>query len=227
MKERSGESGNVVFFVLLAVVLLGLVTAALRSFGVEGANIDKENILLQASQVRQYASELERGVGFILRDSYSEVDIRFAHPDAPAGYGSIGSDPGRQVFHKDGGGAQYRVPSDMISSASNWEFYGHTRLPEVGSDRADLIAVLPDVTLAFCERINKMNGYDPATQPADPTGDCIHSGASTRFSSAALFTASGSANVVDEASFTVKPALQGCVECAGPAYHFYHVILAR
>lgn len=227
MNNRKNESGNVVFFVLLAVVLLGLVTAALRTFGIEGANIDKENLLISASSVRQYASELERAVSFILRNNYSEVEIRFAHPDAPSEYGDITSTPGRQVFDKDGGGAEYRAPSSLISGASSWEFYGHTRLPEVGSDRADLIAVLPDVTVDFCERINKMNGYDAGTQPNDPTGDCIHSGSAYRFSSASLFTASGSANQVDEATFTVKPSQQGCVQCPGPAYHFFHVLLAR
>lgn len=223
----SPDSGNVIFLVLLAIVLVGLVTAALRSGG-EGANIDKETLLINASQVRQYASDLERGVAFIMRDGASESEIRFSN-DLNADYGTPGTVPTREVFHERGGGVEYRLPPAEISTATQWEFYGHTHLPDVGTSAPELVAVLPHVSAAFCAKINEMNSYDAGTQPTDNNGDCINAvddDPTLRFSSGNLFSTGGAIDVTDEASFTVKPAMQGCVQC-GTAYHFFHVLMAR
>ncbi len=223
---RNSESGNVFFFILLAIVLIGLVTVALRSGGDQ--NIDKETLLIQASQVRQYASELERGVAFIMRDGSSETEIRFSN-EVTGDYGVFDSAPTREVFNEKGGGVEYRLPPPEISTATQWEFYGHTHLPDVGTGAPELIAVLPHVNKAFCERINEMNGYNPATQPLDNTGDCINavdSNPALRFTSGNLFSTGGAIDTTNEASFTVKPSMQGCVQCAAN-YHFFHVLMAR
>ncbi len=227
--ESGAESGNVIFFVLLAVALIGLVTAAIRSGG-EGANIDRETTIIRVSEVRQYASELERGIAFIMREGHSESSIRFDHPLVTAGYGTdITLSSATQLFNEIGGGVTYRLPPGDISSAAQWEFYGHTHLPDVGTDAPELVAVLPDITSDdFCERVNDMNGLDLAAPgpPEDTTGECINAGAAFRFTSANQFTTGAGIDTVDEASFTVTPAMQGCVDCGG-SLHFYHVLMAR
>ena len=140
---RSGERGNLLFMILIAVVLVGLLTAAIQSSSrPEGANIDSEALVIKASEVQRYASELERAILFIMQNGKSESDIRFAHSDAHADYGDLSADgdPTDQVFHRLGGAAEYRAPPVDISDGSAWEFYGGTHLPGVGSDRADLVA---------------------------------------------------------------------------------------
>ncbi len=229
--ESGPESGNVIFFILLAVALIGLVTAALRSGG-EGANIDRETVLIRASEVRQYASELERGVAFIMREGHSETDILFSHPLAHADYGVITNSPQTQVFDEVGGGATYRLPPSGITT-DNWEFYGNTHAIDVGAnnpgdERPDLMAVLPNVTKAFCDKINDMNGQTAV--PKEIGGGCPLHDTTLRFTSGAGNQyQDGAVNVLDNAvtSFSVRPAMQACVECPGPAYHFYHVLLAR
>lgn len=220
------ESGNVIFFILLGVILLGLVTAAIRNSGTQGANIDKETLILYASRVRSYATELERAVAMILQDGVSEVDVRFAHGDAAADYGDINDSPEHQVFHREGGGAKYRAAPDRVNNGSAWEFYGNSSLPDVGTDRADLIAVLPNVTTAFCDKINDIIGYN--TTPEDTGGgatDCLYSGNTVRFNSSNLYASSP--NTADEGTFSIKPSTQGCVKCADNSRHFFHVLLAR
>ncbi|MCB9990070.1 MAG: hypothetical protein H6867_01660 [Rhodospirillales bacterium] len=222
---RSSESGNVFFFILLAVALIGMVTVAIRDNG-GGGNIDNETLVINASQVRQYVNDIERGITFIMQDGASESDIRFANT-VNADYGTITDTPTRQVFHELGGAAEYRLPLSTVSGATQWEFYGHTHMPGVGTGNAELIAVLPDVTPDFCRKINDMNGYDPATQPLDNTGsECVNAGAGFRFTSARQFTAAGSVDTTNEATFTVQPAMEGCVQC-GTSYHFFHVLMAR
>jgi len=234
------------FIILMAIVLLGLLTAAIQySSRPEGANIDKETLLIRVTEVQRYASELERAVLFIMQNGKSESDIRFGHPDAHADYGLISDQPDRQVFDRQGGGAKYRDPPDGINDGSAWEFYAGTALPQVGSTRADLVAVLPYVTQAFCERLNQSIGQTTqqpndtgasAASGADP-GTCVQIGALGRFDAGQQFYDSPSTpNTVDESTFTVMPALQGCVLCSldtnganGTAdeYHFYHVLYAR
>ena len=225
-KDRSDEKGNVLFIVLLAIVLIGALTVAVQNSGHEGS-IDKEKLVIRISEVRRYASELERGVRFILPNGHSEVDLRFAHPDADPDYGDLSADSDKsdQMFDRLGGGAQYRTPPPGISDGSSWEFYGHTALPEVGTDEAELVAVLPNVTQAFCEAYNSTLGYDSATQPTD-SSTCINGGSSARFDAGTQF--SSSPNTVNAGTFTYKPSLSGCAQCTtDSSYHVFHVLMAR
>ncbi len=220
---RRNESGNMIFFILLAIVLVGLVTAALRSGGLETANIDREDMVIKVSQVRQNAAELERALGLVMQNGISETDISFAsdHPSASADYGTYNNNPEAEIFNPRGGGASWREPPAGVNDGSAWEFYGDTDVPGIGSDKADLVAVLPNVTALFCTEINKINGQ--TTQPLD-NGTCVHGGAAARFSPGAAPFAS-TPNTMD-GPFAVTPAPEACVSCAG-VFHFYHVLMAR
>ncbi len=240
MVRHHPESGNIIFFILLAVVLIGLVTAALRSGGDEGANVDKEKALLSATQVRQYAAELERAVAFILTDNNaSEVDIRFAHPDAPAAYGNnYNVTPRNQVFSPEGGGAEYRTPPGGVNDGSKWQFYGGTALPNVGdSAQADLIAVLPNVTPEICTKINEIARL--SAPPEDSGGGagtsaCVDLGAGYEFSNTDGTAGTdddyaAAPNTADAASFpAADPVMEGCIKCTGDnSLHYFHVLHAR
>lgn len=233
------EDGNMIFIILLAVALIGALTAAILSgSNTDSANIDEESLALKAGEVQRYASELERGVHYVLQNGTSESAIRFAHDDAPSDYGTLGDPDDRtqtfQVFHRLGGAAGYRAPPSGIqtSTAGNWEFYGTSHIPGIGTSLADLIAVLPNVTPQFCAYINQLN--DQPAIPSDPSaGGCIHAGAAGRFDGGTLYAASP--NEPDASSFaqnaatsSAHPAPQACVQCAGDSsHHFYHVLLAR
>jgi hypothetical protein len=218
------ESGNVIFIILLAIVLIGLVTAAIRSGGGGSEDVDREAVTLDASKIKQYASELERGIAFIMNNGASEADIRFAYADASSDYGNIAATPQFQMFSTQGGGAEYRTPPPAANDGSPWEFYGNTALPNAGTDKADLIAVLPKVTAAICAQLNQMDSYPASTQPSDPAV-CINSGAAARF----IGTYNdGAANTVDGATFPAgKPILDGCVVCGDGTYNYFHALHVR
>ena len=238
-KQKSTENGNILFIVLIAVVLIGLLTAAIQSGNnSETSNIDSETTAIRATEVQRYASELERAINFIVRNEVSENDIRFAHADAHSDYGDLSADadPTDQVFHRLGGGAEYRAPPQGVNNGDAWEFHGTTALPNVGSSAADLIAVLPNVTQEFCQRINAVNNQasdqpedtGTASASASTSGSCLNPGAVARFDNAVQFYATP--NTVDATTFTTLPAKQACVQCTGitgSPYHFYHVIMSR
>jgi hypothetical protein len=220
------ESGNVIFFILLAIILIGLATAAIREGNQGFTDVDRESTVLDESKIRQYASELERGVVFIVNNGASENDIRFAYPDASSDYGDITSNPQFQLFSPKGGGAEYRKPPPGVNDGSPWEFYGNTALPQVGSDRPELTAVLPDIGDDLCKKINQDEGYDAALALTD-SGSCINAGAIFRFRDATQYDDSGP-NTVDTATFpTTKPVMEGCITCADGSHHFFHVLHAR
>jgi hypothetical protein len=238
------EGGNVLFIILLAVMLIGLLSAAILSTNdSQNANIDPETLAIKASQVQSYAAELERGVKYILQNGQSEADLRFAHPDAPSSYGSISTSPATQLFNKSGGGAGYQQPPAGVNDGSRWEFYGGTAVPGAGTSAADLVAVLPNVTESFCQKINALDGQsdqpkDTGTAASGSTaaGDCIFMGDPGRFNDGAGQNFYTTPNTMDETTFTqdpntsaARPAFQACVKCdlSSTSYQFYHVLLAR
>ena len=224
--QNNNEGGNVLFIILIAIVLIGALSAAIQGTSQQNSHIDDETLILRISEAQRYASEFEQGIGYIMQNGFSEVDIRFAHPDAHTDYGDLSADTDKsdQLFAREGGASYYRTPPEGINDGSAWEFYASTAFPEVGSDLAELIAILPNVTQNFCEQINNIIGYD-ATQPTD-TATCLYDGATSRFDASTQFASSP--NTVDTATFSLKPSLQGCVQCSSDSsYHFYHVLMAR
>lgn len=253
-KHRDHERGNVLFMILIAVALIGLLTAAVsRTNRPDGASIDREALVLRVGEVQRYASELERAVNFIMQNGFSERDLRFAHYDAHADYGDFAADTDKrdQIFAREGGGANYRTPPNGVNDGSAWEFYGGTHVPGMGrSDRAELVAVLPHVTAEFCDRINDLNSQSGTmlddgnvTASGANAGECVNVGAIGRFDNGQQFyTTINTMNETaasfehDAATSAARPAAQGCVTCSMDTNaangttderHFYHVLMTR
>ncbi len=225
------ESGNVIFFVLLGILLLGLLTAALRNSGIEGTSIDNESATISVTRLKDQANALERGVAFIIQNGASENDIRFSHPDADPSYGDINNSPRFQVFSREGGGAEYLAPPPGLNDGTSWHFYGHTDAPQVGSNAADLIAVLPHINAQACTIINKQLNQAGTMQDDGGTAlaaGCVYGPAGMRFSSNGQYSAPAENTMKeDDSSFSSKPATSGCVTCADGSRHYFRVLLAR
>lgn len=231
--ERKNERGNIMFMILIAIVLIATLTAVISNTSdTQNSSIDNETLAIRASEIQRYAAELERGITYIMQNGTSEQDIRFAIPTDSAnatGYGDLAADtdPSDQMFHPNGGAANYRAaPDDVQTTASAWEFYGGTHIPGVGTSKADLIAVLPFVTQQMCEKINALN--DQTATPAEDGSGNLYGGTTGRFGSGGTVVTfnDSTTNTLDAATFSKTPAMQACVT-VGTDYHFYHVIMAR
>lgn len=227
---KTSQSGNMLVYILGAIFLMGILLVALRSGYQPGAGIDAESAMLKAAQIQKYASELERGVGFIMNNGRSETDVRFAHASAAGGYGTPGDTPVRQVFEPNGGGVEWQAPpsgSQTVTTA--WVFSGANAAAGVGSTCAaascsDLIAILPNVTKEICITLNNNAGVtNPSTSPPVETGNV---NSSTLFSG--TFTYAQDIAVTGGHTFAKK---EGCYEGGGtPAagtFHYYRVLMAR
>lgn len=228
--NTTSQSGNVLIYILGAIFLLGILVVMVKGSGSGGANIDEETLILRVQEIQEYGNELEAAVGFIMQNGHSEVDIRFAHPDADSGYGDITDTPSRQVFSRNGGGATYREPPNGIQTTTTpWFFSGHNGADGVGTtcvgaECSDLVAMLNYVTKDFCVLLNEKNNIENAA--GDPPQDqgFVHI--------ATPFTAFVAGNrIQDQGTGYLFGKLEGCFEGdSGPAagtYHYYRVLLAR
>jgi len=233
--RRRHQSGNMLIYILGAIVLMGVLVVLVKGSMQPGTGIDAENVELQVSRVQTYASALERAVNYILMSGNSEADIRFAYTGAAAAYGTVGDTPKRQVFEQAGGGLVYTAPPTGANDGTAWQFYGTTHITDMGTDtagtrKAELIAVLPHVTLAFCNTVNqsvKQNidlGTTAAPVVSDP-GACVNAGAGSEF--AGTFLSGAAANTLDDTKLSYKPAKEACVRCADNTLNYYRVLMGR
>lgn len=231
VRNRASISGNMFIYILGAIFLLGLLIVIIKGNVQEGSGIDGEKVTLAAGEVQKQAGEFERAVNYILRDGVSESDIRFAHPDALLAYGDITLLPRNQVFDVTGGGAEYESPPAGVNDGTAWQFFGNTHITDLGTDedttkKAELLAVLPNVTEAFCARINFINqqSIDLEVDTDLAADGCIYA-AGDEF--AGTFTDEAGANALESTLFTKHPAKEACVRCDDDSLHYYRVLHVR
>lgn len=235
MSPPSKTAGNMLLYILGAILLLGILIVLVKGSFQEGTGIDGEKISMQVSEVQRYASELERGVNYILHEGNSETDIRFAIPDTnTAPYGDITVTPTHQVFDPSGGGVEYKLPPTGVNDGTKWQFYATTHIENLGTNeatpgtsdgntKAELLAVLPKVTRDFCERVNltvhQTINLDNTTL-AGPY--CV-------YDSGNEFTGTYTTGSVllSPTQVTNNPAKELCVKCSNGTFNYYHVLLTR
>ncbi len=217
--RKKNQSGNAFFYILIAIVLIGLLTAALRSDkGGTNENIDKEAASLQANRIMQYAAEVERGVRFLLDNGASEADLRFAFPGANASYGVITDTPSNQVFSMQGAKVPYRQPpANSTTAAANYEYTAGIAIYGMGSNKADLVLTLSSVALPVCTAINQRLGITTMPQASNCPVTAGFSG-----------TYEASPVTLTYAVTPTSPVLQTCLYCSNlSAYVYAYTLLAR
>ena len=227
---RQGESGNLFFYIFLAVALLGALTFAVsrggRS-GVEGLAEDRERLV--ATEILSYADSIKKTVSQLRLRGSKFSDLRFAHADLDAGYGAPGASAAHEIFHRSGGAAIYQAAStEATDSPQDWVFTAANEADLAGSTCgaaacSDLLLLLPDVKRGICLQINDLLGIPPDAS-GDPPKD-------TAVDAATLFAGSESyaetiGDEPDSAALSGRQA--GCfLETASGNYFFYQVLSAR
>lgn len=234
-QRQISQSGNILVYILGAIVLLGLLIVITKGNYQPGTGIDEEASVIKVTQVRRYSSELERGIAYAMQNGATETELRFAHDKAAAGYGTYGTNPEAEIFHPRGGGVEWRDPPAGIQTAvTPWVFTAANTVKQVGSQCADaactdLVAILPNVTRTACIQFNKSIGTpNPNDAPPKETGTIR---LNTLF--AGSYTYNQNIDVTGE-YLTRQP--EGCFEGSHASdpnlgltgrYYYYKVLLAR
>jgi len=133
-----------------------------------------ESCKVPSEQIMQYPGGLRTAVIRMTLSGIAPQEISFDPPDSP----EIEINPQQQIFHRSGGGAKYvRSVSDFYNSSVckdsvgpynkglKWAFNWNHNLKVKGTDEADLIAILPDVTYSICNEIAQKAGYAGLPKP--------------------------------------------------------------
>ena len=239
MKENT-QKGNALFFILIAVVLLGLLTMVLSRGGskVEQSGDFERNRIL-AGQILRYAKSIETAVQEMKFRDISENDISFENPDTATDYTNANCDaagdrsyPGCLLFDVEGAGLTYRnFPN--ANDGSDWIFTGAnnvgTTAGPIGSTADgtgnDIIMLLPNANDSLCIQINRdLDVGTAGTLPVETTGI-----ATTAFTGA--FPTGGPTLLDgDPTPFELNNQTAGCFIDENPdpdVTYFYYVILAR
>lgn len=237
MAENENENGNVLWFILITVALLGFLTAFL-SRGTSSTNQtgDIERARIKASALLQYTKSIETAVQNMALKGISESDLDFIEIDAAYDNPNCTTNE-CNIFHQDGGAVTYRSPSKILSNAgftNNWVISTGNRVGGMGCDNntdncRDLLLLLSGIPQSICKQINNLSGItnpsgDPPQQQYIEEGDPFI-GSFTGNTQNRLIGGTDTTNEAPQVSYKGT----GCVTkfSGTPTNYLYQVLIAR
>lgn len=224
---RSSESGNVLFYIFIAVVLFGGLSFAVSQSG-RGSltQMTQDRNRLAATELIDYSDSLAKAVGMMRLRGTTLAALRFSHPNlSSASYDAPGTQaPENEVFNSDGGAMIYRRPPEAVSNAAtDYAFLSAISVTNIGSTCAtatcaDLVVAVPGVNTEICDLINRIGGN---TKKGDP----IPVNANFNFTD----TFKGSMTVPTAVNAgALAGRLYGCLfNTADTTHYFYRVLWAQ
>jgi len=225
------QKGNALFLILIAVALFAALSYAVTQSGRSGGGVDKEKLILQASQVIDYVGQVEQTISRMrLINGCADTDISFENP-ITAGYTNATSpaDKSCHVFDPEGGGLSYNAPNsawfDLTHSAEaryqEWFFTGRPMIWSQGTDASELMIALPYITLELCQELNKKLGTSiPPTLENDGPYDLT-------IPFVGAYVPSGPGPDANDGEYTNCVEGDGTTFLTAGGYHFYHILIAR
>jgi len=247
------QKGNALWFILIAIGLLGLLTVMLSRGGSSTNETgDYEQNVIAANEILSYAKNMENAVQGLLARGCSENELSFWHDsddngteDASDDYYNPNSptDHSCHIFDVAGAGLSWNTPNErwLDSSKNSKTFYReysfHTNCvngvgrtlndcnnPSSAKIEADLIIALPYIQKDICSALNKAVN-DNSDIPIDPF-NYIHT--------PSVFKGSFVQNSTAVNFTPLKNPNSGCLTgdgggifVASNEYGFYHVLHAR
>jgi hypothetical protein len=226
-RHHDAERGNVLWFILIVVVLLGALTMALsRSATNVDQSGDVEQQRISSSQILRYAKSLENAIQQLILNGCSESDISFENSIATE-YENTNNPDNEScfIFSPEGAGLNWQSFSEEdIFGGDDFVIVNNQKVLGVGSDDAgargtDLVMFIK-MDSDLCLSINKDLGISTVTNDIK-----IDEGTFTD-----LFTGTFSATPVEIGNAT-GPALlgqtAGCGIDPSKQHVAFYVLLAR
>lgn len=231
-KKRSGEEGNVLFLILIAVALFAALSYAVTQSSRSGGGDTSETTLINSAQITQYPASIRTSIiRMLVSGNVAADEVLFDVPnDFTANCGVANVD--RCVFHPKGGGATYsEAPPEVVTvtTPQPWVFNSENEIALVGTTvggnapsatSADIIAFLPNVTDLVCRRLNEQLGIGSAIPPESGI-DVVEQ---MDLSNAGIGAGGGTIGEGTGAALDGQPF--GCF-AQGGANYYYHVLLEQ
>lgn len=256
-KKTDGESGNVLFLILIACALFAALTYVVSNSTRTGSgSVSMEKAKILASALTQFGNSIEVAVGRLLLAGCAEDQISFATPTSmawptwSARYDNVNSptDNKCHVFDARGGGVVFPVvdtdllgeyPNPYFDEGYGYVFTGSMTVPGIGTFNMgddqntvpnSMAVVLPYVQNDVCNAINRGLGIDLDVKTMVVQDDPMH--IPRLFTGIAFYGDFGGYPITVDT--IVTPALfrqrTGCYHMinAGEDYNiYYHIVLPR
>jgi hypothetical protein len=234
MKRSSNNSqnGNVLFYILIAVVLLAALSFAVMQSGRGNISaVTEEKARMLATEIIEFSNTMANATAQLRLRGVRDTELCFDHTGwGVANYPNPScSDPATKIFDLKGGGVTWTNASalamDVTATPDNlWHIYGNNAVEDIGttcnSDScADLILVTDELRQDICIQINQLLKVDnPLDEP--PVDTQIDA---TRF----IGTYTYAQTLGDEVT-ALKGKTGACFENTTTGkYTFYKVLVAR
>jgi len=227
-QPHTSEHGSAMVVILVAVALfVAIAFTFTRTTGNSSNSVmTLGQAKLEANQVINYATSIERSVARLLTRGCSESDISFEN-DVVSGYEHTPAAEDRcKVFHPDGGNMTWRSPENNINDGSEWIFVSTANIQDLGIAGGELMMILPNVSREMCMAVNTEVNV-PLTD-GEPPQDLSVGYTNVKFTG----TFSSSYQIRDTTGDKNLDGKQtACFEGGGTpntgTYHFYHAVLVR
>lgn len=241
---KNTQSGNVLFYILIAVMLLAALAYAVAQGGRGSTNnVSAEKARLFATEILGYGDVVANAAGQLGLRGYSDTQISFEN-SIIAGYENANcTEDACRIFALDGGGVNYMKPNDeWLDTAQSGQsrygelyIHGRSNVEDVGTGDDDLILFVPYLKKEVCVAVNKLLGIVPASRdvPRETNGPFA---TNVKFDGVYVQVAdrkvSGDGTTGEPEILFGKQA--GCTESSGGAsnppagtYHFFKILVAR
>jgi len=223
--QNSNCGGNVLWFILLAVVLLAGLTMVLSRMGSSvDQDADQEQNIIKASQIIRYGKGLELAIDRLKLSGCSENEISLEN-DQVSSYANPAAPPDLSchVFETQGAGQSWRdFNATNLNNANAPVIYsGEIAIDGLGTARPELM-ILARVSESICAQINRLSDIDDSVAAGLTSGIANWNLYFTGSYGAATHTL-GTGSEAPELSD--KPA--GCLIDDNGARVFYHSLIIR
>lgn len=227
--SRLHEHGSAFFTVFIAVVLFAALTYAISRMDNASSNLSTERLRVTAGELIDQADKFSDAVARIRLQGVSPTQLSFSNT-IMAGYTNAACVTDTCLFFAaNGGGMEWQTAPPTANQGENWGFTGGVSVQDVGTDKADLMAILPHLSVSLCKVINERLGQALSTD----TPTIVASITANKFTG----TYSLAPNVITGTGLDGK--ISGCLEITSldgtavdgaplaASYTYYHVLLAQ
>jgi len=159
---KCNQSGNVLFYILIAVALMAALSYAVTQSGRGSASsLTKGKASIYASEIIEYGNILSQSVSQVMLRGYKNTEISFEN-DVVSGYENANCmENGCKIFNINGGGLTFLKSPEYANDGTDWVFTVN-RVINIGTQIGggetsdlDLVMVLQNINKTVCEQINK------------------------------------------------------------------------
>ena len=220
------EAGSALFMVLISVALFAALSFALSQQSNSSKSLSTEKAKLLATEVIDMGAKMADTVAQMRLRTVKLEQVSFQN-DIVTNYDNLNCTTEKcRVFSYDGGGRDWEIPVTETNESYNWAYTGDISIQDVGTTDADLVAILPNLSLAICTRLNKVQGV--TNVPTQFNGVVANK-----------YVGAFATVPINLTSDDVDGRLTGCIRLANPAgsaidaglpanfYAYYQVLAAR